>query len=138
VAGGDAPNVVPAEASAVIDVRTLPHHDHAAVLAAVKARGEGACVSVLREGLPVATSPDHALVQAAVAAVAQELGDAVVRGLAYLTDASVFVEGRELPTIILGPGEQVQAHSVDESVEIAALGRAARIYRDIAGRALVA
>jgi succinyl-diaminopimelate desuccinylase len=133
--GGDAPNVVPATATAVLDIRTLPHHDHGAVLRALREHSDGASVSVLREGRPVATAPTAPLVEAAVAAVTEALGrPAVVRGLPYLTDASVFVAGRELPTIILGPGLESEAHAVDESVEVAALEHAAQIYRSITQR----
>ena len=135
IAGGDAPNVVPACASAVLDMRTLPHHDHACIISRLRTRRSGASVSVLREGQPVATATDTQLVQAAAAAVSAELGRAaVIRGLPYLTDASVLLGDRAVPTVILGPGTEVAAHAVDESVEIAALGQAGRIYRAMAER----
>lgn len=138
IGGGDAPNVVPASASAVIDVRTLPHHDHTGLLAALRARRAGASVSVLREGQPIATAPDALLIRASAAAVTEVLGrPAVVRGLPYLTDASVLVGERAVPTVVLGPGTEAAAHAVDESVEVAALGQAARIYRGIADRLML-
>jgi succinyl-diaminopimelate desuccinylase len=138
ISGGDAPNVAPASASAVLDVRTLPHHDHTGLVAALRARRPGASVSVLREGQPIATAPDASLIEAAAAAVTDVLGrPAVIRGLPYLTDASVLLEGRAVPTVVLGPGTEAEAHAVDESIEIAALGQAARIYRGIADRLML-
>jgi acetylornithine deacetylase/succinyl-diaminopimelate desuccinylase-like protein len=62
---------------------------------------------------------------------------AVIRGLPHLTDASVLLEGRAVPTVVLGPGTEAEAHAVDESIEIAALGQAARIYRGIADRLML-
>lgn len=135
--GGDAPNVVPGAARAVLDVRTLPVHDHAGILRALGERGDAATLSVLREGTPVATDPGHPLVRACADAVREELGrPAVVKGLPYLTDASVFVEALDIPVVILGPGQEAQAHGVDESVAVAALEQATRIYRAIAQRLL--
>ncbi len=36
-----------------------------------------------------------------------------------------------IPTVILGPGSLAQAHTVDESIAIAELEQAVRIYRRI-------
>jgi succinyl-diaminopimelate desuccinylase len=138
IVGGDAPNVVPAHARAVLDVRTLPDHDHEVVLSELRGENRSAAISVLREGRPVSTEPDHWLVTAAVDAATEVLNrPPAVRGLPYLTDASVLVEGQRLPTVVLGPGEEAQAHGVDESVAVDALVNAARIYRGIADRLLM-
>lgn len=138
IVGGDAPNVVPAHARAVLDVRTLPDHDHERLLSDLRGEDHSAVISVLREGRPVVTDPQHALVTAAVDAVTEVLSrPPAVRGLPYLTDASVLVEGRRLPTVFLGPGEEAHAHAVDESVAVGALMDAARIYRRIADRLMM-
>ncbi len=135
---GDAPNVVPARARAVLDVRTLPDHDHELVVSDLRGDDSSAAISVLREGRAVSTDPDHRLVTAAVDAATEVLNRApAVRGLPYLTDASVLVEGRRLPTVVLGPGDEAQAHAVDESVGVDALVSAAQIYRGIADRLIM-
>jgi succinyl-diaminopimelate desuccinylase len=137
--GGDAPNVVPGAARAVLDIRTLPIHDHAAILSTLRARDENATVSVLREGSPIITDSDDALVQACAAAVNAELGEpATLRGLPYLTDASVFADAMgDAAIVILGPGEESAAHGVDESVPVVGLEQATRIYHQIAERLLL-
>jgi succinyl-diaminopimelate desuccinylase len=137
--GGDAPNVAPGAASAVLDIRTLPSHDHAAILSTLRARDESAVVTVMREGSPIATDPDDELVQACAAAVSAELGEpAILRGLPYLTDASIFADAiADAPIVILGPGEESAAHAVDESVPVVALEQATRIYHQIAERVLL-
>jgi acetylornithine deacetylase/succinyl-diaminopimelate desuccinylase-like protein len=52
------------------------------------------------------------------------------RALAYLTDA--FVATPDAPAVIVGPGSELQAHTVDECVPVEALAQAAEVYEHIA------
>jgi acetylornithine deacetylase/succinyl-diaminopimelate desuccinylase-like protein len=45
-----------------------------------------------------------------------------------ITDARFYINDRSIPTVILGPGSLAVAHTANESVEIAELDAAARVY----------
>lgn len=125
--GGDAPNVVPASATATLDIRTLPIHDHRHLREEIGARFDE--LETIREGAAVATAPSDELVRGTEALVTAVHGRAPrVRDVPYLTDASVLTEGRSLPTVIFGPGEDSQAHVVDEKVPVANILVARSVY----------
>jgi acetylornithine deacetylase/succinyl-diaminopimelate desuccinylase-like protein len=63
------------------------------------------------------------------AAVREETGRAPLdTGMTGITDARFYLNDRRIPTIILGPGSLGVAHTANESVEIAQLVAAARVY----------
>jgi acetylornithine deacetylase/succinyl-diaminopimelate desuccinylase len=49
-------------------------------------------------------------------------------GFTGITDARFYINDRGIPTVILGPGSLTVAHMVNESVEVAELVAAARVY----------
>jgi acetylornithine deacetylase/succinyl-diaminopimelate desuccinylase-like protein len=57
-------------------------------------------------------------------------------GFTGITDARFYLNERSIPTIILGPGSLGVAHTANESVEIAELVAAARIYARVFARFL--
>jgi acetylornithine deacetylase len=109
VRAGEARNVVPGEARAVLDLRTTPAASHAAVTARV--RGLVASeVAVLSERLvPRQTDEASWLVRSAQAARPQ----ARLYGSPTLSDM-VYV--RDVPAIKVGPGESERSHTPDEWV----------------------
>jgi len=133
---GDAPNVAPASASATLDVRTLPQHDHAVVRSRLCDRFDRS--KVLREGAPVFTDPDDPFVRATVDVSAEVTGsEPDVRGVSYLTDASILASGGEVKTVIIGPGDEAEAHTVDERVPCGAVLQARDVYRGLIERLLI-
>jgi succinyl-diaminopimelate desuccinylase len=137
IGGGVAPNIVPDRAFAMLDFRTLPGQDHQRLLEALRARRPGVEISVIRDASPVSVAPQAAVAAAAMDAVTEVLHrPAAIRGLPFVTDASVFAHALGIPTVILGPGPDTGAHTEDESVEIAALHDAAAIYEGMIDRLL--
>jgi len=132
--GGQAPNVIPDAAQATLDFRTVPGHSHPQILAALRARLEGVRLTVLRDSPPISTPRESPLVEAAIAAVGEVVGEHRVRGLPYMTDGSIFVDRLGASAVVVGPGAEADAHTADESVAVADLARAARIYGAIAAR----
>jgi acetylornithine deacetylase len=120
IAGGVAPNVVPAEAHAEVLFRSV---------------GEPA--------------PIRALVESAVAPTGARVEDVFVVPPARLTtvpgfDTAVFNFTTDIPflerwgaPLLIGPGSVTQAHTDDEYVEIAELARAVDLYASL-GRTLIA
>jgi acetylornithine deacetylase/succinyl-diaminopimelate desuccinylase-like protein len=132
IEGGTAPNVVPDEATATIDWRTLPDRDReptdfderlAAAIEGATFDGAPIDVEFEREFFSAgsAVDPDTAIVRATLAA-AHEVGiDADRTGFNAGSDARLLTQ-TGIPTILFGPGSvEDDAHTVEESITVDAL-----------------
>jgi succinyl-diaminopimelate desuccinylase len=138
IAGGFRTNVVPDICRITVDIRTLPGQAHSDVLDLVRKtiaelaatrQGFEATVSVISEAAPVMTDLDSGLVRAAQMTVGGALGrQAVIRGVDYFSDASVLQPPTKVPTILFGPGDDRLAHQINESVSLAAIVEATRVF----------
>ncbi len=148
IRGGDQPSTVAASCLLSADRRTVPGEsleqvvaELEAILAEVEREMPGISASVERnaagmatmEHVPLETAADHPLVVAALAARQRLLGFAgpPVAFPAW-TDGALLAGPGGVPTIVLGPGDLSRAHSPVESVEVAELEAAARLYAEIA------
>jgi succinyl-diaminopimelate desuccinylase len=146
IEGGTKTNMVPDRCEITIDFRTLPGQSHEELVARLRglldelrAADETyrASLEVVTDRPAVSTPTDDPFVE-----TAQEVGRALWgRGMApagasYFTDGSVLgpASGGDVPIIILGPGEEEQAHQTDEWVGMEALAQAARFYAALAAR----
>jgi acetylornithine deacetylase len=130
VRAGEARNVVPAEARAILDVRTTPAASHQEVAARIQEVVGRSQVHVLSDRLVPRETPEGSpLVQAALRAHPE----ARLYGSPTLSDL-VFVEGA--PAIKCGPGQSARSHTADEYVlegEVAAgVGFYAALIRQVA------
>ena len=144
IEGGSAPNVVPDEASATLDWRTLPdlgrepeEFDEQLADAIEGTILDGAPVEVKfeREFFSAGSEVDHdaEIVQVALAA-AQEVGtDPNLIGLHGVSDARKLTQWG-IPTLLFGPGSIEDAHTADESVTISELTKTVETYRCILER----
>ena len=137
IAGGTAPNVVPDRCTAVIDRRLLPGEGLQRVLdwfdaQIVRLHAADPALRVEREepfvrddGLE--TAADAPIVQVALAAREAVLGATSPIGVPFGTDGSKL--GRiGIPTIVVGPGNIAQAHTIDEWVAVEQLVLATQFY----------
>ena len=146
VEGGSAPNVVPGEASATIDWRTLPsdrepgEFDERFAAFVEDATLNGECVAVSFDrgffSSGFETDPDARIVQATLGA-ARDAGIEPARtGFNAGSDAR-FLTHAGIPTVLFGPGSVADdAHAVDESIQVDALLKTAETYRGVLERAL--
>jgi acetylornithine deacetylase/succinyl-diaminopimelate desuccinylase len=150
IAGGDQPSTVAASCALDIDRRTVPGESFAslaaelrALLDEVEAATPGLRCEVARlpggmatmEHRPLLTSAEHPLARAAFAARRAVLpGTIAGPGVAFpaWTDGALLSSFAQVPTIVLGPGELADAHSPRESIEVAELETAARLYARLA------
>ncbi len=109
VSGGSARNVVPAEARAVLDCRTVPIEPPEALLARLRGAIAGELVVLSDRLVPVATDASSPLVEAALRA----RPEARLYGSATLSDLTFF---RGIPAVKVGPGESERSHRPDEFV----------------------
>ncbi len=78
------------------------------------------------------TDPAHWLVQAASSAVRKVTGSSRTGVYDFCTNGSECAGVRGMPTIGLGPGLAADAHTPDESVSVAQLKQAEKIYEQLA------
>jgi succinyl-diaminopimelate desuccinylase len=125
---GSAPNVVPSDASAVLDVRFTAALGCDALERGIR-DAAGAAISVDRLGtMPaVAGSPTSPLARETSVLLGAEVQPS---GATYFTDLSKLAPAGSA-TVILGPGAVEQAHAVDEHCSVEAIEAAARVYRGL-------
>ncbi len=124
--GGAARNVVPAEAAAVLDVRTTPALAAAEVVARIR-RAVGGEVRVLSDRL----APRETAATAAVVEAARRVRpEARLYGSATLSDM-VFMAG--IPAAKCGPGSSERSHTADEFVWESEVLEGARFYTRLIG-----
>ena len=124
--GGVARNVVPAEAAAVLDVRTTPALAAAEVVERIR-RAVGGEVRVLSDRLqPRETAATAAVVEAA----RRVRPGARLYGSATLSDM-VFLDG--IPAVKCGPGSSERSHTADEFVWESEVLEGARFYTRLIG-----
>jgi acetylornithine deacetylase/succinyl-diaminopimelate desuccinylase len=139
IVGGSAPNVVPDRCSVEIDRRTIPgEREQATVLAPFEALAERIRADhpevdlsfELKLWLEAAeTAADAAIANACREAIRAETGvEPPDTGFTGITDARFYINQRDIPTVLLGPGSLAYAHTADEFVETAELVKAARVF----------
>lgn len=144
--GGVQPNVVPAAAELLLDIRTVPAADPTELRSLVgRLAGERVSVADYRVLAPVNTSVDDpfvALVSASLSAVG--LDGKVAPPARFFTDASALMPllAKEsagsafssVPTVVLGPGEPDQCHVANEWCSMQRVDEATAVYGAILDR----
>jgi succinyl-diaminopimelate desuccinylase len=142
--GGEQPSTVPSWCRLALDRRTVPGETFEGVLAEIDEllvtvrdavpelrwqvrRMPGGMATL--EHRPSVCDAEHPLARAAREAIARSGGRAE-RGTAFpaWTDAALLSNFAWIPSIVLGPGDLAVAHSPRESISIAEVEEAARIY----------
>jgi acetylornithine deacetylase len=132
IQGGTAQNIVPADCNFTFEIRNLPGHDPAEIVAEIERHAsehlepemqavEPSTGFVFQPRDPL---PDYEIAEdhPAVAMVKGALGANAVGKVAYMTEAGLF--GRAgIPTVICGPGDIAQAHKPNEFIQAAQLKR---------------
>ncbi len=128
IEGGVKPNMIAEEASVRFGFRPLPGVDGGPLFDELATGApDGATISpgFVAPSLP-APGSDDAVVREQVAAWGLPLGGPVD----FWTEAALFSDAG-YPTVVFGPGDIAQAHTVDEWVAIEQLERAASAYSSI-------
>lgn len=137
--GGTQVNVVPAACAIEVDRRLVPGEDAAEVereiAEMVAAAGQGldqfdATCRTMRGYPPFEEDADGPLAQRVAAACQKVLSRATFATAPWSCDAGVFKQAG-IPSIVLGPGSIRQAHTRDESIELAQVVTAVELYAEI-------
>jgi succinyl-diaminopimelate desuccinylase len=147
IEGGLAHNVVPDEATATLDWRTLPDRDRdpetfddrlAEAIEDVTLDGDSVDVEFEREFFSPSSEvdPDAEIVQATLTAACETGIDTDCTRLNAVSDAR-FLTQAGIPTILFGPGSvEDDAHTVEESITIDELHKTVETYRGVLNRFL--
>jgi acetylornithine deacetylase len=127
IAGGTARNMIPAEASCFLDVRTNPQPDQAATAALLRSVLQGELRVVSDRLSPCEIDPNHLLVRAAQRA----RPSAALFGSRGLSDMVFFAQAG-IPALKVGPGETERSHTPDEFVLESEVLAGGRFYEDAA------
>jgi len=131
ISGGAQPNIVPNECAIRIDRRTLPGETLHSVQTELRDLFEHADLAVEINDLRHADCP----------ALETDVGQPLVRqlmrtarqrkpvGVHYFCDAAILAQ-IGVPSVVFGPGDIAQAHTVDEWVSIPQVERAAELLTD--------
>jgi acetylornithine deacetylase/succinyl-diaminopimelate desuccinylase family protein len=125
ISGGTQVNIVPDRCVISVDRRTIPgetlpgvKREISTLLAKKKLAAKVSCRKQ-EPCFPLETSPDLPLVRAFLDS-ARQPGPVGVR---YFCDASILSRGG-IPSVVFGPGDIAQAHTVDEWISLASLRKA--------------
>jgi len=125
LSAGVARNVTPPTCFAMLDIRTTPAYEHAEVVAMIREH-LSAQVEIYSDRLvPAQTPADSRLLPAVLAA----RPDATPFASPTCSD---WVFMRHIDTVKLGPGDSLQSHTVDETIELDEVHEGARLYTAIA------
>lgn len=140
--GGHRPNIIPAEASAILDIRFIPGHTPEQILEELRQHAElskqnakVSCEFVIDviEGPsePLGVSEDHPLVSYIIRIMEATLGGPVQLGWAPFWSDAYYYYKKGIPALIVGPGGIEQAHQANERVSITELWKAAQLYYNL-------
>lgn len=146
IEGGVKVNVVPDRCVLQMDMRTVPPMDHDVLASELRlladqaereVKGAVIHLSILSNRPPVECRRDSDLAQALAGAVAEVAGvDPAPLAVPYCTEACIWQPQLGLDCVICGPGEPGMAHQPDESVDVAQVEFAARIYSRVVSELL--
>jgi acetylornithine deacetylase/succinyl-diaminopimelate desuccinylase-like protein len=128
ISGGTQTNIVPDRCDSLVDRRTLPGETEGGVCRELgrflRRHGLSAKVETRRAAPcePLETAPSLPLVARFLSCVGQRKP----AGVRYFCDASVLGQGG-IPSVVFGPGNIAQAHTVDEWISLDSLERAKAI-----------
>lgn len=144
IRGGDQPSTVAATCALTLDRRSVPGETYASVIAELQsildrvvATMPGLTTAIRRvpggmaslEHLSTVIGEQHPLARAVELARAQATGrDDAATVFPAWTDAALLANFASIPCVVLGPGDLALAHSPRESVPMAEVAEAARIY----------
>jgi acetylornithine deacetylase/succinyl-diaminopimelate desuccinylase family protein len=137
IRGGQSANVVPDSCEIELDRRLLPDEKGREAIEEIENLLAGVEQAAIEPGCQerpgIDTSPEAPLARDLAKAAGDASGGGRFRSAPYMTNAAAYVAAG-LPSLVFGPGDIAQAHTRDESVELAQLDEAFRILIRFLGR----
>lgn len=134
VHGGLNINSVPDETVIGVDIRTVPGQDHALIRSQLqRALGETVEITATIDVDAIYSDPAQPWIQRVYDVLQPRLGARPQpKTVSYFTDAAVLKDAyRNIPMVVLGPGEPQLAHQTDEYCLVDRIEQAVEIYSDL-------
>ena len=124
IQGGTQANIVPDRCTILLDRRTLPGETETGVRREINnlLRPKHLSVTYVHDELPSCRALETNPKQPLVARFLRSVGQRKPAGVRYFCDASVLGHGG-IPSVVFGPGDIAQAHTVDEWISLDDLER---------------
>ncbi|WP_308167575.1 M20/M25/M40 family metallo-hydrolase [Clostridium estertheticum] len=130
-----------------IDIRTVPGQNHQEILSDIKAllaeiesRSKAKFdIKVFNDKVALKNKSDDQFIKLTLDTATELFGSRYkAKGVTYCRDASIFVPSfnNNLSVIICGPGEETQAHKLNEYVKTKKYFDSIKLYKEIALRYL--
>jgi len=135
--GGTMTNIIPAAAFIELDIRTLPdvsHENLQSQFAEICRQLEREMpplvlnLEIINNRPPLGIEESHEFVLKIDACAEKRSIRLAKRGLFFYTDASQLVPPLDIPFVILGPGDDREAHKANEQIQLESVARFARLY----------
>jgi len=134
IRGGLNINSVPDETVIGVDIRTVPGQNHALIRSQLqRALGETVEIRATIDVGPVYSDPSQPWIQHVYDVLQPHLGARPQpKAVSYFTDAAVLKDAyRDIPMVVLGPGEPQLAHQTDEYCLLDRIEQSVEIYSDL-------
>lgn len=138
IRGGVKTNVVPDKCSITIDMRTVPGMKHSEIIKdfeklilklSEEIKGFKADIRILNNRAAVETKKTHPFIKLAQETYKEVFGvDTEPQGVAFYTDASIFLPAKSVPCIFFGPGDSSMAHQPNEYITFESFGQTVKYY----------
>lgn len=135
--GGVGTNVIPTNACASLDIRTIPGCDHEEIIKISKTIADDFMKEVERLTINIEVKNNRPALEVSkdndfieiIKEIFKTLNyDTDYKGLFFYTDGSQIIPGTDIPFIILGPGDDKMAHQRDEKVKLSSISKIAEVY----------
>lgn len=133
---GNKNNVIPATATAVLDIRTQELSQHKILLetlasmAAEMKKRAGVIIryKILSERTPLSMDQNNLFIGQIADVIRRSGREPVCVNIPYYTDLAILLKERKVDFAILGPGDETDMHTVNEKVDVHKIKQLADIY----------
>ncbi|GFN36813.1 M20 family metallopeptidase [Tepidimicrobium xylanilyticum] len=137
ISGGVKTNIIPEEAKASVDIRTIPGIDHEEILKkaheickTMEEEKPGISIEILvvNNRPPLTIDEGNTFIKEIIKTYEKLSYPVKFKGLNFYTDASQLIPFHHIPFVILGPGEEKMCHQRNERISIESVMRMAKLY----------
>lgn len=137
ISGGVKTNIIPEDAKASVDIRTIPGIDHDEILKnayeiskIMEEENPGISIEILVENNrpPLTIDEGNGFIKEIIETYERLSYPVKFKGLNFYTDASQLIPFHNIPFVILGPGEENMCHQKNERTSIESITRMAKLY----------
>lgn len=135
--GGVKTNIIPEDANATLDIRTIPGFNHDKIIndahkisKEMEKENEGMTINIeVENNRPPLTMDEENDFIKEIVSIYEKLSYPIkLKGINFYTDASQLIPYHDIPFVILGPGEENMCHQKNERIKIESIIRMIEFY----------